>query len=88
MTTPLPHVHHWFLAIFLFCAAIVLSNVGHFILFRLLRRKEAQSARPGWGVQRELGARRARSSSLPACSPFCLRCPTFPSISPRSCARC
>jgi small-conductance mechanosensitive channel len=55
MTTPLPHVHHWFLAIFLFCAAIVLSNVGHFILFRLLRRKEAQSARPGWGVQRELG---------------------------------
>jgi small-conductance mechanosensitive channel len=51
----LPHVHRWFFAIFLFSAAIVLSNVGHFILFRLLRRKEAQSARPGWGMQRELG---------------------------------
>jgi small-conductance mechanosensitive channel len=55
MQTPLPHFHRWFLTIFLFCAAIVLSNVGHFILFRLLRRKEAQSARPAWGVQRELG---------------------------------
>jgi small-conductance mechanosensitive channel len=66
MQTPLPHIHRWFLAIFLFCAAIVLSNAGHFILFRLLRRKEAQSARPGWGVQRELDS--------PARAVFILTC--------------
>jgi small-conductance mechanosensitive channel len=66
-TPPLPHFHHrWFLAIFLFCAAIVLSNVVHFILFRLLRRKEAQSARPGLGVQRELG-RPARAIFILTC---------------------
>jgi small-conductance mechanosensitive channel len=66
-TPPLPHFHHrWFLAIFLFCAAIVLSNAVHFILFRLLRRKEAQSARPGLGVQRELG-RPARAIFILTC---------------------
>jgi small-conductance mechanosensitive channel len=33
----------WFVAIFLFCGLIVLSNVAHFIIFRVLRRKEKQS---------------------------------------------
>jgi small-conductance mechanosensitive channel len=67
MQATLAHFHHrWFLAIFLFCAAIVLSNSVHFILFRLLRRKEAQSATPGWGVQRELG-RPARAVFLLTC---------------------
>jgi small-conductance mechanosensitive channel len=66
MQAPLPHFHHWFLAILLFCAALALSNVGHFILFRLLRRKEAQSAQPGWGVQRELG-RPARAVFMLTC---------------------
>jgi small-conductance mechanosensitive channel len=35
--------HAWFVAIFLFCGLIVLSNVAHFIIFRVLRRKEKQS---------------------------------------------
>jgi small-conductance mechanosensitive channel len=47
--------HHWFLAVFLVCAAIVLSNAVHYVLFRLLRRKEAQSTTLGWGLQRHLG---------------------------------
>jgi small-conductance mechanosensitive channel len=63
----LSHIHHrWFLALVLFCAAIVLSNAIHFILFRLLRRKEAQSLRPGLGVQRELG-RPARAIFILTC---------------------
>jgi small-conductance mechanosensitive channel len=50
------HLHHrWFFALLLFCTAIVLSNGVHFLVFRLLRRKEAQSATHHWGVQRELG---------------------------------
>lgn len=33
--------HGWFLALFLFCAALVFSNAAHFIFFRVLRRKES-----------------------------------------------
>jgi small-conductance mechanosensitive channel len=52
----LPHFKHtWFLAIFLFCAAIVLANVVHYVLFRLLRRKEEENKTLGWGLQRYLG---------------------------------
>jgi len=47
--------HGWFFAIFLFCAAIVLANVVHYILFRVLRRKEEESKNFGWGLQRYLG---------------------------------
>ncbi|MBB5344778.1 mechanosensitive ion channel family protein [Tunturibacter empetritectus] len=51
-----PHFRHtWFFVIFLFCAAIVLSNVIHYALFRLLRRKEEESKSLGWGLQRYLG---------------------------------
>ncbi|WP_353070099.1 mechanosensitive ion channel [Tunturibacter empetritectus] len=51
-----PHFRHtWFFAIFLFCAAIVLANVVHYVLFRLLRRKEEKSKGLGWGLQRYLG---------------------------------
>jgi small-conductance mechanosensitive channel len=41
--------HAWFVAIFLFCAVIVLSNVAHFIIFRVLRHKEKQSKDARWG---------------------------------------
>ncbi len=47
--------HGWFFAIFLFCSAIVLANVVHYILFRVLRRKEEESKDFGWGLQRHLG---------------------------------
>ena len=51
-----PHFRHtWFLAIFLFCSAIVLANVVHYVLFRILRRKEEESKTFGWGLHRYLG---------------------------------
>lgn len=58
--------HRWFLAVFLFCAALVLSNVVHYIVFRLIRRKEAQEALLGWGLQQHLG-RPARAVFLLTC---------------------
>ncbi|WP_433984315.1 mechanosensitive ion channel [Tunturiibacter empetritectus] len=51
-----PHFRHtWFFVIFLFCAAIVLANVVHYVLFRILRRKEEEHKTLGWGLQRHLG---------------------------------
>jgi small-conductance mechanosensitive channel len=69
--------HPWFFAIFFFCAAIVLANVVHYILFRVLRRKEAESKGLGWGMQRYL--------SHPARAIFFLTCtlivlPTIPGL--------
>jgi small-conductance mechanosensitive channel len=69
--------HGWFFAIFLFCTAIVVANVVHYILFRVLRRKEAEGKRIGWGLQRYL--------SHPARTIFFLTCllialPTIPRI--------
>ena len=59
--------HRWFLVVFLVCAAIVLSNVVHYILFRILCRKEAQSTVSlGWGLQRHLG-RPARAIFVLTC---------------------
>ena len=58
--------HRWFLVVFFVCAAIVLSNVVHYVLFRILRRKEAQSTTLGWGLQRHLG-RPARAIFLLTC---------------------
>jgi small-conductance mechanosensitive channel len=50
------HTHHaWFFAIFLFCAALVLANVVHYVLFRILKRKETQMPGMGWGLQKYLG---------------------------------
>jgi len=50
------HSHHaWFFAIFFFCAILVLANLVHYILFRVLKRKESQMAGMGWGLQRYLG---------------------------------
>ncbi len=75
------HLHHrWFLAIFLFCAAIFLANVGHYLLFRVLRRKEAegnQNFAPGWGVQSYL-AHPARAVFLITCTVLIL--PSVPRL--------
>jgi small-conductance mechanosensitive channel len=46
--------HGWFFAVFFFCTAIVVANVVHYILFRVLRRREAESKGFGWGLQRYL----------------------------------
>jgi small-conductance mechanosensitive channel len=69
--------HGWFFAIFLFCGVIVLANIVHYILFRVLRRKEAQGQGFGWGLQRYL--------SNPARAIFFLTCllivlPTIPGL--------
>nr|WP_246408994.1 mechanosensitive ion channel domain-containing protein [Granulicella aggregans] len=69
--------HRWFLAIFLVCAAIVLSSVVHYVVFRLIRRKEAQTATLGWGLQQYLG-RPARVIFLLTCLMAVL--PTLPDL--------
>lgn len=65
MTAMYEH-HRWFFVIFLFCGALVVANLLHFVLFRLLRRKEVTGAKAGWGLQNHLG-RPARAIFLLTC---------------------
>jgi small-conductance mechanosensitive channel len=68
------HVWHgWFLALFLFCAALVFSNSLHFVLFRLLRKQKPDgiSRSLGWGLNRYLG-RPARAIFIVTCLFFVL----------------
>lgn len=58
--------HTWFAAIFFFCSIIVLANLVHYILFRILKKKEARETGSAWGVQRYL--------SHPARAIFFLTC--------------
>jgi small-conductance mechanosensitive channel len=58
--------HGWFFAIFVFCSVLVLANVVHYILFRILRRKESISHPLGWGLQKHLG-KPARTIFLLTC---------------------
>jgi small-conductance mechanosensitive channel len=58
--------HTWFFAIFVFCGVIVMANVVHYVLFRILKKKEEQTTGTGWGVQRYL--------SHPARAIFLLTC--------------
>jgi small-conductance mechanosensitive channel len=58
--------HAWFSAIFFFCAALVLANVVHYVIFRVLKRKENQRLGAGLGLQRYLGS--------PARAVFLLTC--------------
>jgi small-conductance mechanosensitive channel len=56
MTQNAHHLPHgWFLAMFFFCAAVFVSNLLHWFIFRVLRRNSAMAASPGWGIQRYLG---------------------------------
>jgi small-conductance mechanosensitive channel len=48
--------HRWFFVIFLFCGALFLANVFHFVLFRLLRRQGPKELKIGWGLQQRLGS--------------------------------
>jgi small-conductance mechanosensitive channel len=69
--------HNWFFAIFLFCGAIVSANLVHYIVFRVLRRKEAENKGTRWGVQQYL--------SHPARAIFFITCllivlPTIPEL--------
>jgi small-conductance mechanosensitive channel len=59
--------HTWFFAVFLFCGVIVLSNLAHYIIFHVLRRRERETKDPRWGsVQRHL--------SHPARATFFITC--------------
>ncbi len=58
--------HPWFAAIFYFCAFIVIANLIHYVLFRILKKKEEQQVGAGWGLRRYL--------SQPARAIFFLTC--------------
>jgi small-conductance mechanosensitive channel len=45
----------WFFAVFIFCTVLVVANLVHYILFRVLRRKESTNNPLGWGLQQHLG---------------------------------
>jgi small-conductance mechanosensitive channel len=64
--TMMYHHHPWFVVIFFFCGALVLANLVHYLLFRLLKRDEAAGKKLGWGLQRHLG-RPARAIFLLTC---------------------
>src|SRR5271168_3980047 len=57
--------HGWYFAIFVFCTVLVLANVVHYVLFRVLRRK-GTGRHLGWGLQEHLG-RPARAIFLLTC---------------------
>jgi small-conductance mechanosensitive channel len=59
--------HAWFVAIFLFCGLIVLSNVAHFIIFRVLRRKVKQSTDGRWGSVHQYLSHPARAIFFITC---------------------
>jgi len=58
--------HAWFLVIFLFCAALVILNVVHYIMFRVLKRKETHQIGMSLGLQEHLG-KPARAIFLLTC---------------------
>ena len=57
---------NWFFAILVFCAVLVVANLVHYILFRVLRRKESTRHPLGWGLQQHLG-KPARAIFLLTC---------------------
>ncbi len=71
--------HAWFLAIFVFCAVIVLSNVVHFILFRVFRHKEKQSKDGRWHSVQQYLSHPARTIFFITCLLIVL--PLVPEVS-------
>jgi small-conductance mechanosensitive channel len=69
--------HEWFFVVFVFCGMLVVANVVHYILFRLLHRKESTSHPLGWGLQRHLG-RPARAIFFLTC--FFIILPLVPGL--------
>jgi small-conductance mechanosensitive channel len=70
--------HRWFFVVFLFCGALVLANVLHYVLFRLLKRNDAAGTQLGWGLQKHLG-KPARAVFLLSCVEIAL--PFVPQLS-------
>jgi small-conductance mechanosensitive channel len=67
----------WFFAIFVFCGMLVVANLVHYLLFRILHRKESISHPRGWGLQQHLG-RPARAIFVLTCLFIIL--PTIPDL--------
>jgi small-conductance mechanosensitive channel len=77
VTTMYEH-HRWFFVIFLFCGALVLANLVHYLLFRLAKRGAAGGNAVGWGLQKHLGGP-ARAIFLLTC--VVLMLPIVPHLS-------
>ena len=58
--------HGWYFSIFVFCGLLVLANVVHYLLFRVLRHKQATDNVLGWRLQKHLG-KPARAIFLLTC---------------------
>jgi small-conductance mechanosensitive channel len=62
------HIRHaWFAAIFLFCGVIVLSNLAHYVVFHVLRRKEKETKDPRWGSVQQYLSHPARAIFFITC---------------------
>ena len=59
--------HEWFFVLFLFCGSLVVANVFHFVIFRLLKKQDAAGPQLGWGLQKHLG-RPARAVFVLTCA--------------------
>jgi small-conductance mechanosensitive channel len=71
--------HAWFFAIFLFCGVIVLSNVAHYILFHVLRRRQKETKDPRWGSVQQYLSHPARAIFFITCLLIAL--PMVPEVS-------
>jgi small-conductance mechanosensitive channel len=57
----------WFFAIFLFCAVVVLSNLVHYVVFRVLRRKDKESEDGRWSNVQQYLSHPARAIFFITC---------------------
>ncbi len=71
--------HRWFFVVFLFCGALVIANVVHYVLFRILKKDTAAGKQMGWGLQEHLG-KPARTVFLLTCVELVL--PLVPGLGP------
>jgi small-conductance mechanosensitive channel len=71
--------HAWFVAVFLFCGVIVLSNLVHFVIFRVLRHKEKQSKDGRWRSVQQYLSHPARAIFFITCLLIVL--PIVPQVS-------
>jgi small-conductance mechanosensitive channel len=74
-------IHHtWFFPIFLFCSVLVLSNLAHFIIFRVLRRRDEKQRDGRWSSVQQYLSHPARAIFIITCLLIAL--PYVPEFSP------
>jgi small-conductance mechanosensitive channel len=59
--------HAWFFAIFLFCSVIVLSNLAHYIIFHVLRRRGRETKDSRWSSVQQYLSHPARAIFFITC---------------------